>query len=90
MFYRDFLRVGWSVDFRRPQPEFKPKWIPTKQELKQFYEALPSLKAKCMFLFYAATELRNCEVARLKISDIDLSSRMVIPKVIVDSVLFRV
>jgi len=79
--YRDFLGVSWSVNFKMPQPEFKPKWIPTKQELKHFYGALPSLKAKCMFLFYAATGLRNCEVARLKVSDIDLSSRMVIPKV---------
>jgi len=81
VFYRDFLRVSWSVDFRMPQPEFKPKWIPSKEELKRFYEALPSQKAKCMFLFYAATGLRNCEVAKLRLSDIDFSSRMVIPKV---------
>jgi len=81
VFYRDFLRVGWPVDFRMPQPEFKPKWIPSKKELRRFYEALPGLKAKCMFLFYAATGLRNCEVAKLRLSDIDFSSRMVIPKV---------
>jgi len=55
VFYRDFLGVGWSVNFKMPQPEFKPKWIPSEQELKRFCEALPSLKAKCMFLFHAAT-----------------------------------
>jgi integrase len=40
----------------------------------------PDIRAKAMFLMYATTGLRPIEVRQLKLIDIDLEKRMIIPR----------
>jgi integrase len=42
-----------------------------------FYDALPNLKYKAMFLLIASSGLRKGEVLSLKVSDLDFENRMV-------------
>jgi len=81
VFFRNFLKMGYLVeDFRFPEIPIKPKnGIPDKGQLKLFYEALPSLREKSLFLMFATTGLRCCEVLNLTFKDIDFSRRMVTP-----------
>ncbi|MDI6820030.1 MAG: tyrosine-type recombinase/integrase [Candidatus Hodarchaeaceae archaeon] len=81
-FFRDFLGRGEIVaTFKLPRQEFKPKRVPTKEELKRFYEALKRPFERAVFLMLATSGLRRDEVASLKIGDIDLDKRMVLPNV---------
>jgi len=78
VFFRDFLGRGDLVQsFKFPQRPFLPKRIQSKDELKRFYEAIPSLRYKAMFLLFASSGLRLSEVLGLKVSDLDLEKRMV-------------
>jgi len=68
---------------RRPTPEdlFEPKKkVPSKEELQQFYKVLEDDRERALFLMFATTGLRKSEVLNLKIEDIDMEKRMVIPK----------
>jgi len=81
-FFRDFLGRGELVaTFRLPRQEFRPKTVPTREELKRFYAALERPCERAVFLMLATTGLRRDEVASLKMSDIDLEKRMVLPNV---------
>jgi len=81
-FCRDFLGQGDLIaTFRLPRQEFQPKRVPTKEELKQFYAVLERPCERAVFLMLAATGLRREEVASLKVEDIDLEKRMVVPNV---------
>ena len=67
--------------FRFPHRTFKPKLIPSQEELKKFYNALKSQRDKALFLFYASSGLRNNEVLSLnRFTDIDFEKRRIIPK----------
>jgi integrase len=66
--------------FRFPASQFKPKVIPTKEELKRFFEAIDDDIGKALFLFFATTGLRKNEVLSLAHDDIDPSIRLVTPK----------
>jgi len=79
-FFRDFLELPEIVaTFRFPQSQFKPKVVPSKEELCRFYEALDSEVSEALFLFYASTGLRRNEVLTLTVEDVDFSKRMVVP-----------
>jgi len=79
-FFRDFLKQGELVaTFKLPRQEFRPKVIPTKADLKRFYEALERPFKRAVFLMLATSGLRRDEVASLKMGDIDLDKRMVLP-----------
>ena len=79
-FFRDFLGQGELVaTFKLPQSEFKPKMIPTREQLQRFYAALQTPRDRALFLMYAATGLRREEVLSLTLGDIDLETRTVIP-----------
>jgi len=79
-FFRDYLRMPELIEsFKFKQPEFKEKHIPSKIELKQFYDALPNLRHKAVFLAYASSGLRAREIASLTKKDIDLENRRLFP-----------
>jgi integrase len=81
VFCRDFLRRPELVEsFKFPQAPFKPKTIPTKKELQQFYQALDSSKDSALFLLYATSGLRRHETLSLSMEDIDFTTCMVKPK----------
>jgi len=81
VFFRDFLNKPDIVEtFRFPKQNYKPKNIPSREALKNFYEALSSTKEKALFLLYASSGLRRMEVLNLSITDIDFQNRMIKPK----------
>jgi integrase len=78
VFFRDFVKAPEVVaSFKFPHQVFKPKQIPSKEQLAQFYECLQTPKEKALFMLYATTGLRRDEILSLKLEDIDLSKRMV-------------
>jgi len=80
VFFRDFLQMPQLVaTFRFPQTQFKPKMIPSIEDLRRFYEAIDSDIGKALFLFYATTGLRKNEALSLIKEDVDFSKRMVVP-----------
>jgi integrase len=80
-FFRDFLEMPQIVQsFRFPPSQFKPKVIPSKEDLREFFEAIDSDIGKALFLFYATTGLRKNEVLTLRRDNIDFGKRMVTPK----------
>jgi integrase len=75
-FFRDYLHKPELIEsFKFKQPEFKEKRIPSKIELKQFYEALPNIEHKAVFLAFASSGLRAREIVSLTIKDVDLEQR---------------
>jgi integrase len=81
VFCRDFLRRPELVEsFKFPQAPFKPKTIPSKKVLQQFYQALDSSKDRAIFLLYASSGLRRHEALSSYIEDLDFSTCMIKPK----------
>jgi len=81
-FFRDFLEHGELVStFKLPRQEFKPKTVPTREELKRFYAALKLPRDRALFLIYATSGLRRDEVLSLKRQDVNLEQRVIIPSV---------
>jgi len=79
-FFRDYLRRPEIIEsFKFKQPEIKQKRVPSKKELKRFYEALPNLEHKAVFLVYASSGLRAREITSLTRKDIDLENRRLYP-----------
>ena len=81
VFFRDFLcKPELIKSFRFPSVPIKIKNnLPDKNKLKQFYEALPSLREKAIFLMLASTGLRISECLNLTFKDIDFEKRMIMP-----------
>jgi len=78
---RDYLQNEHLVStFKFPKHDYKPKTIPTREEIQKFYSCLATPKEKALVLFYATTGLRKVEVLKLLKADIDLDLRMVNPK----------
>jgi integrase len=81
VFFRDFCNMPELVQsFRFPTSQFKPKVIPTREDLRRFYEAIDSEIGKALFLFYATSGLRKTEVLTLSDKDVDSSKRMITPQ----------
>jgi len=80
VFYRDYLQRGEVVEsFKFPPKPFNPPVVPSKEEVRRFYEWLREPLAKAILLFFATTGLRRSEVYRLRIENINFTKRMVIP-----------
>lgn len=79
--YGRFFGTDLAQSFKVPQTPFRPKRVPTKEQLRQFYAALEAPQERALFLTYATTGLRRGEVLSLTIGDIDLERRIVIPNV---------
>jgi integrase len=79
-FFRDFLdRPEIVATFKFPQSQFKPKVVPSKEELQRFYDALDSELSEALFLFYASSGLRKNEVLSLTLKNVDFEKRMIVP-----------
>ena len=79
-FFRDFLcRPELVSNFKFPSKPFKVKVVPSREEIKRFYNALEKPIEKALFLLYATTGLRKREVLRLRFEDVDFDKRMIIP-----------
>jgi integrase len=80
-FYRDFLGMDYLVNtFKYPSISFKPKKVPPKAELQEFYKELQTPRARALFLLYATSGLRNSEILNLhRFQDIDYENRMLTP-----------
>ena len=75
-FFRDYQGNSKLVEsFKFKQSEFKQKRVPSKAELKRFYEALPNIENQAVFLMYASSGWRAKEVVSLLRKNIDLQQR---------------
>jgi integrase len=80
-YFRDYYhRDDLIQDFKQPYRPFKPRSIPTKDEIRDFYELLSTDKMRAYYLITATSGLRKSEILSLKYSDIDFKNRMIIPK----------
>jgi len=80
-FVRDYLELEQMVStFKFPKHIYRPKIIPTREEIRRFYESLDSLKEKALFLMYATTGLRHRELLSLTFNDVDFNSKTITPK----------
>jgi hypothetical protein len=58
LFFRDFLdRFGVVTTFRFPRTEFKPKIVPTKEELQRIFHPINSEVGEVLFRLYASSGL---------------------------------
>jgi integrase/recombinase XerD len=79
-FFRDYMKMGNVVEsFKFRKIQLKPVIVPSKAELRKFYRALRTPRARALFLMYASTGLRKMELLSLRRDDIDWEKRMVIP-----------
>jgi len=79
-YFRDYLdREDLVRSFRFPRHEYKPITVPSNYDLQRFYAQLNSPVERAVFLTYATTGLRRSEVLALKLSDLDLDKRTIIP-----------
>jgi integrase len=80
-FFRDFMKAGYLVEsFRFPSIAYNPIIVPSKGELRIFYENLKTVQECTSFLLYATSGLRRNEVLSLLVNDIDFDKRMIIPR----------
>jgi len=79
-FFRDFLqRPELVTSFKLPKSGFVPKVFPSKEELQRFYKHLDNTRDKVLFLMFASTGLRKCELLSITLNDINQDKRMIIP-----------
>jgi len=65
VFYRDYMKEPEVIeDYKFPPKPFIPKILPSKEELKIFYDALQD-KHKLYFIMLASSGLRVYEPATL-------------------------
>jgi len=73
--YRDYLgKEDYIKDFKFPRQSVKPKILPSRKELKIFFEALPSMEYQIIFLALASSGLRISELL-----NVEIVGRMLIP-----------
>ena len=75
-----YLGYGWVRGFKIPKGYFKPKILPSREELKRFYYGLPEGRFRALFLVLASSGLRLGEVLSLTRGDVDLERRLILPK----------
>ena len=81
IFFRDFLRMPSVVDsFKFPKRTYTPKTVPSKQDLKRFFDALENDRDRSLFLMYATSGLRRTELLGLTVGNVDLENRTIIPR----------
>ena len=80
-FYRDYLEMPDLVkSFRFPRKSFKPRIIPNKTQVQQFYHCLEKGLQEAIFLTFATSGLRKSELLGLEIADVDLTKNMIVPR----------
>ena len=74
--YRDFIKEPSEViDFKFPARTFKPKILPSKEDLRTFYNAL-DMREQTIFLLLGESGLR---IGELMSCHLDKSQKMLIP-----------
>jgi integrase len=66
--------------FKFPKRTYLPKTVPSKEELRRFFEALDEDRDRAFFLLAATSGLRRSELLNLSLDDLDLENRTVIPR----------
>ena len=80
VFFRDYIGRGDLVEgFKFPATPFKPRTVPTRKELSEFFEEMPAIEGKLYFLLYASSGLRRKEALGLRPKDVNTEMRMVTP-----------
>jgi integrase len=80
LFFRDYFKRGDLVDgFKFPATPFKPRIVPSRKELAEFYGEMPSVEGKLYFLLYASSGLRRREALGLRPRNVNAEMRMVTP-----------
>jgi len=81
VFFRDFMKMPQVVEsFKFPKRTYTPKTVPSKEDLKRFFDALETDRDRALFLLFASSGLRRSEVLSLSIEDLDPVNRMIVPK----------
>ncbi len=90
-YIRDFKKLDYVDDYEFPEISIEPIIIPTKEQIRKFFYALPNAKLgknnkpidepkyKALLLFLASSGLRIGEALSLNKKDIDFHRRMVVP-----------
>ena len=81
--FRDYLKAPWvvaGVKVKHVDGGFKLARLPSNEELRAFYEALPGFWSKVFFMVAKSSGLRKSEVLSLTASDVDLEGRLVSPR----------
>ena len=80
IFFRDYLKQGGLVDgFKFPATPFKPRIVPSRKEMAEFFEEMPNVEGRLYFLLYASSGLRRREALGLRPKDVNTERRMVTP-----------
>jgi len=66
--------------FKFPKRSYTPKTVPSKDDLRRFFDALENDRERAFFLLAATSGLRRNELLSLTIEDLDLENRIIIPK----------
>jgi len=81
VFFRDFMKMPQVVEsFKFPKRTYTPKTVPTKDDLRRFFDALDNDRDRALFLMYATSGLRRNELLTLAIDEFDLTTRTIIPR----------
>ena len=77
VYYGKFLGLDWALSFKVPQQNnYSLRFVPSKEQLRTFFDALPYDMAKTTFLLLASSGLR---ISELLSSKIDFGNNMLIP-----------
>ncbi len=79
VFFRGYLKSDAAEGFKIPQPNQGYVEVPSKEELRRFYNALPDWRSKALFLFYATSGRRRNEILNLDLKDVDFEQKMLAP-----------
>jgi len=80
-FYCDFLKMPQVVEsFKFPKRSYTPKTVPSKDDLRSFFDTLENDRDRAFFLLAASSGLRRNELLGLTLGDLDLENRTIIPK----------
>jgi integrase len=80
-FYCDFLKMPQVVEsFKFPKRTYTPKQVPSKEDLRRFFDALENDRDRAFFLLAASSGLRRNELLSLTIDDLGLENQTIIPK----------
>ena len=80
-FFRDFLqRPDLVQSFKFPRRTYTPKTVPSKEDLRRFFDALETDRDRAAFLLFATSGLRRSELLSLRLDEMDLESRTIIPR----------
>jgi len=81
VFFNHFLHRSDLVEsFKFPKRSFQPRQLPTKEDLRRFFDALENDRDKAVFLVLASSGLRKGELLSLTKDDLNLETRTIIPR----------